>query len=61
MGGGDVGGSMAVKKVCDVCGEEAVTVMEFKTDNSTPLIKDLCEKHFAEVKKFFAEFLKNAE
>lgn len=50
---------MTTKVLCDVCGEEAVTSMEFKTTNTTPLIRDLCEKHLDVVKKFFAEFLKN--
>ena len=48
---------MATKKVCDICGADAVAAMEFKTDNTTPLIKDLCEKHFERIKKFMNKFI----
>lgn len=48
---------MATKKVCDVCGAEATGTMEFKTDKTTPLIKDLCEKHLERIKKFMNRFV----
>lgn len=52
---------MATKKVCDICekegrSEEAVTTMEFKTDLSTALKLDLCQKHFERVKRFMNKF-----
>lgn len=52
---------MAVKKICDVCGADAVAVMEFKTDHTTPLIKDLCEKHFERIKNFMNRFVNGEE
>ena len=48
---------MATKKVCDICGADATATMEFKTDNTTPLIKDLCERHFERVKRFMNKFI----
>lgn len=57
---------MAVKKVCDICekggqSEEAVTTMEFKTDLSTPLKLDLCQKHFECIKRFMSKFADGIE
>lgn len=48
---------MAVKKVCDICGAEAVAVMEFKTDQTTPLEKDLCSRHLDRIKKIMNGFV----
>lgn len=48
---------MATKKVCDICGADAVATMEFKTNNTTALIKDLCEKHLNRIKKIMNRFV----
>lgn len=50
---------MATKKVCDICGEAAESSFEFKMDGTTPIIKDVCPKHFEHLKNFFQKFLKN--
>ena len=52
---------MAVKRICDICGEEAVASMEFKTDQTTPLIKDLCISHLERIKKVMNGFINGEE
>jgi hypothetical protein len=49
---------MAQSKVCDLCGEPAITTARFETDVTTPLKWDLCEKHLAELKAAMRVFSK---
>lgn len=50
-----------IKKICDVCGEEATNSMELKLEGMTPLIKDLCPRHFDKIKKFMNKLLNGIE
>lgn len=47
---------MATKKICDICGKDAVDTVEVKSVTMTNLTKDLCEVHLSEIKQYHQKF-----
>jgi hypothetical protein len=42
---------MATSKTCDICGGEAVSTVEAKSDKTTPIKVDVCQDHLELYKK----------
>lgn len=47
---------MAKLTTCDICKKEAITTAEFKTDTTTPIKFDLCQKHISKLKEIMRAF-----
>lgn len=43
---------MATSKTCDRCGEQAVVLVEVKSNKSTPVMADLCQACYEEFRLF---------
>jgi len=48
---------MATSNVCDICGKPAIDEIEVKSKLTTPIKKDVCQKHLAEYKRIMRVFL----
>jgi hypothetical protein len=49
---------MAKNVTCDLCGEEAIDLVEVKSGKTTPIKLDVCQEHLREFKKLMRHFTK---
>lgn len=47
---------MATTQTCDLCGEAAIDTVEVKSNLTTPVKLDVCEKHLAQWKQMVRFF-----
>ena len=46
-----------IKKHCDLCDKTAIATLDVRSDQTTPIVKDVCQQHLAEYKKVMRVFL----